>query len=212
MRTMTLAAALLAAAMTLGFAGITAGAQSNDTIMRVTAPAGDSAIKEGDVAPFDVSVENVENLGAFSFVMQFDPDVFEFEAFQRGDFLGSSGREVVCEEPLADVGSVRISCITLREQPEGATGSGLLGTVELNASGSGTTEITLNRGQLIVPDGTTEIPMKVENTSVEVESTSSINWLIWGVIIGIAVIAIVAIVGFVATRMRSSASKQAPAT
>jgi hypothetical protein len=178
--------------------------------MRV-APTTDASIKEGGTAYFGVNVENVTNLGSFSFVLQFDPDVFEFAEFQRGDFLGSSGREVVCDEPQTDVGSVRLTCLTLRPEPEGADGTGSLGVVKLNASGSGTSEITLSRAKLTVPDGT-EIPMKVENTSVDVESTSGVNWLIWGPVIGIGALIVVGIIGFAATRMRSGASKQAPAT
>ena len=207
------AAALGLAAAVLAIAGIAgAGAQANDVIMRVAATTEES-VKEGDTASFDVTIENVENFGAFQFVLQYDPDVFEYANFTRGEFLGSTGREVVCNDPQTDEGTVLIACNTLRPSPDGPNGNGLLATIELKATGSGSTDITLSRTKVAQPDGT-EVPNAVENTTIEVEGSSSINWMIWGpaIAVVIGIIAVLAIGFFIATRRRGSGHKEAPAT
>jgi hypothetical protein len=213
MLTIRRAAAFALAIVVLGAAASGAArawAQSNDVVVRVAAT-NDDAVNEGDVASFDVTVENVENLGAFQFVLQYDPDIFDFAAIERGDFLGSSGREVVCNEPQSDAGTVLYVCNTLRPEPAGPDGGGLVARVQLSAIGSGSTDVSLTRTKVALPDGT-ELPSTLENTSIAVEGSSSINWLLWGPVIGIGLLAVIGAGAFAMTRMRSGAGNRAAAT
>ena len=180
-------------------------AQSGDPSLRIVAPT--EEVKEGDEnVPFEIYVDNVENLAGFQFVLQYRDDVFDFAGAQQGPFLSSTEREVVCEEPLSDAGSTRYTCITLRMEPEGASGSGHLATIMLNATGSGPTDVTLDRISLLRVDAdASEIEgVTSQGTTIEVTSTSSTNWLLWGGIIAAAIIIVGGVGAFAATRMRNS--------
>jgi hypothetical protein len=189
-----------------------ASAQDGSATLRIVAPT--EEVKEGDESvPVQIILDNVSNLGGFQFVLQYDGDVFEFQQEQRGDFLGSTGREVVCNDPLSDVGSVRIECVTLRPTPEGASGSGTLSTVLLKAKGSGDVQFTLDRIKLIAADETgTVIPSTGETASLNVKGDSGMNWLIWGPVIGLGGLLVAGIVTFAVSRMRSAGSKPAVAS
>lgn len=207
---------LLAAALVAAAAAWTAGvrdisAQSGEPTMRIVAPT--ESISEGDKdVPFEVYVDNVTNLASFQFVMQFDPDVFEFASAQQGPFLGSSEREVVCPDTVSDAGSLRFSCNTLRDVPAGPDGSGHVATILLNAKGSGSSEVTLDRVRMFLVDAdATEIEGVVaQSATVDVASSGGgANWAMWGVIIVGAIIVIVG--GTVAAmRLRAGNSSRAP--
>jgi len=189
-----------------------AAAQSGDTVVRVTAPA-ESVKKGAENVEFTVSVENAQNLAAFQFVLQYDADIFEFQDSPKSDFLGSTGREVICNDPQADAGSARIQCVTLRPTPAGPSGNGVLAVVRLKAKGAGTTDITLNRVKLSAADETaSEIPATVEGTTFKVEGSSGMNWMLWGPIIGAAVLVVIAAGAFVVTRMGGRSGRPATAT
>jgi hypothetical protein len=202
----SLAAAALVAAGALFAATATniTAQEGGGTTLRVVAPAED--IKEGDDAvPFEIHVDNAENLASFQFVMQYRDDVFEFAGAQQGPFLSSTEREVVCQEPISDAGSTRFTCITLRLEPEGATGSGHLATITLNATGSGSTDVTLDRVQLLhVDEEASQIEgVTVQPATVDVASSGGTNWLMWIGIIAVAAIVIVGGGAFAAMRMRN---------
>lgn len=198
-----------------GFSVSGASAQDGETIVKIAAAAPDEEIKEGgDPIAFDVTVENVENLGGFQFVLLFNDRVLEFESAQRGDFPGSTGREIVCNDPIAAEGSVRLSCNSLRPTPAGPDGSGKLMTVMLKPSGSGNTEVLLDRVKLVAADETASdiAPITTQTTTVSVKGTSGFNWLIWGPVIGVIVLAVVGGAAFAAMRLRGGARKTAAAT
>lgn len=202
-----------------------AAAQSGNAVIRVTAPA--TPIKKGDErVPFEVTVENVKNLAAFSFDLTYDAGIFQIVDAQRdaekGDFLGSSGRPVVCNPPITDSGAgvARFTCVTLGPTPLGADGSGKIATMYLKASGSGSTDIALKNvkaygvGDQTVPPTdprqAPEIPLNVENTSASVAgSGGGISWIIWAAL-GVVAIVVVGAGGFAVMRMRTS-SKTATA-
>lgn len=205
MRKLRVAAALAAA--TLGLAVLGVSAQSGETLVKITGPA--EEVKDGDLVPFDVNVENVDNLGGFQYHLVYNSNLLEFDSFQKGDFAGSTGREVVCNEPVVAEGSVRLSCNTLRPTPAGPDGSGKLMTVLLKSKGAGTTEVTLDRVKLVAVDETaTEIPTQVANTSVVIKGSSGFNWLIWGPVIGAGVLAALAILLFGAMRVRTGGTSK----
>jgi hypothetical protein len=204
------------AAVALALAALTAaGAQSDDVTIAIVGPesveeAGDEEAPEP--ARFDVVVRNTTELGAFQFILAFDPDYFDYDSAERGDFLGSTGRDVQCDEPQTDVGAVRIVCVTLGELPEGATGEGTLYTVLLRPKATGDTQLSLARVQLSDPPGE-EIQTTTEPFAVQVESPSSgIDWMIWGPVIGGVVLLILLLVAVMVmlTRRGRDASASAP--
>jgi hypothetical protein len=167
---------------------------------------------EPEPARFDVTVTNAPETGGFQFILAFDPDYFEYSGAERGEFLGSSGRDVQCDEPQPDVGAVRIVCVTLGEEPEGATGAGTLYTVLLLPKATGDTTLSLSRVVLSNPPGD-EIPSTSTNLDVSVKSASSgIDWMIWGPVIGGAVLLILlcAAVMIALTRRGRASSAASP--
>jgi hypothetical protein len=206
--------------------GPRASAQSGDAaVVRVAGPA--TPIKKGDLrVPFEVTIDNVKNLGSFQFELTYSATVFELvdpeKDAEKGDFLGSNGRPVVCNPPISDAGAgvARFTCVTLGPTPKGVNGGGKIATMYLHAKGSGSTEVKLERVKLAgVGDPTAPptdpkalpiLPFTVENTTVSVAGSSGMNWLIWGPVIVIAIIA-VAGGGFAAMRMRAGGAGAAEA-
>ena len=186
-------------------------AQSSDTVVRLTGPV--VSVKKGDEhLPFEVSVENVKNIGSFQFELTYDSKILEYESAEKADFLGSTGREVVCN-PITEAGAARFTCVTLRPNPLGPDGSGKLATVYLKAVGSGTTAIKLDRVRMnTVSIDAAEIPVaKVEGTSISVAGNGGFNWMIWGPVIGLVVVAVVGAGAFFAMKSRGGSGDPAPA-
>jgi hypothetical protein len=213
------AAAVLAFAAILlasgSLAAPAASAQDGDVVVTVAAVAPEEEIKEGgDPIAFDVTVENVENLGGFQFVLLYNNRVLEFDSAQKGDFAGSTGREVVCNDPITAEGSVRLSCNTLRPEPAGPDGGGKLMTVMLKPTGAGNTEVLLDRVKLVAADeSASDIgPITTQTTAVSVEGSSGFNWMIWGPVIGVIVLAVVGVGAFAAMRLRGDTQSTAAAT
>ncbi len=198
---------VLIALSVTGF-GRPAAAQSDQPLLRVIAPEG-ATVGDKDVV-VQVQVENVTNLGAFQFQLKYDPDVLQVAKdgatdkpmIQRGDFLGSSGREVVCDDPVSQAGVLRVVCITLRPEPKGPDGSGTLSTIIFEAVGKGATELTLDRVQLTDPEAKVFEGTQIQAGTLEVAGKSSFNWMLWGPIIGVIALAVVAGGAFAATRVR----------
>jgi len=184
---------------------------STDTVVKVEAPV--TPVKKGDLnIPFKVSVTNVKNMGDFQFELTFNSKILEYTDMQKSEFLGSSGREVVCN-PVHDVGVVRVVCTTLRTSPAGVDGSGELATVMFKAVGSGSTDISLGHVKLIaVSETAAEIPVTtVTSTSLKVAGDGGFNWMLWGPVIGVAVVAIAGGGAFVVMK-RGGGAKPVAAT
>lgn len=99
----------------------------------------------------DVTVENVVNLGAYELVLGFDPAVIQYLSAQPGPFLGSTGREVNCLSPERSGSSVRMVCLTLRSEPAGPNGSGVLATFTFLPVDVGQSDITIEGLILTTP-------------------------------------------------------------
>lgn len=184
-----LAVLLSTALLSLGSAH--SSAQSNDApALRVRGP-GSVDLKAESVS-FDLTVENIENLGGFQFVFTFNDSVLDFIEFRQGAFLGSTGREAVCDTPQQDTGAVRVVCVTLGQDPEGARGDGTIATFLLQPKSAGASTISVNRLALTSVSGF-EMAATVENASIRVRGSSGgMNWYIWGSGIGAAVVAAIA--------------------
>jgi hypothetical protein len=201
-RFVILAGAVLAlAAIPLSSAAST---QSVTATVKVTAPS--KAAPGGTDLQAQIDVSDVKNLGGFQFVLTVDSKVLKPISVSNGEFLGSSGREVFCPEPTVDSDSVLLKCVTLRDHPAGADGSGTLATVTLKPETAGASDLALSQVQLLEPDGTT-IPTKTASGKLIVaQGGSSLkNWLIIGAVAAGAVL-VVGAGGAFAIRRRGNAA------
>jgi hypothetical protein len=150
----------------------------------------------------DVLVEDVQNIGAFQFVLSYDGDKVAIvdNGIERGPFLGSSGREVYCDEPTIDASALRYACVTLGGEPaEGASGDGTLVSVFFEETGDGNAMFSLSRVQLAEPAGD-EIPVALQEGEIRVESDDSFPWLIVAVAAGAAVLLVAVVVAAIVRR------------
>jgi len=216
-------AAVVTAAAVLSLLGIAthgfgaAGAQSDEMLVKVVAP--ESVGRGADEVVVRIEAENATNLGAFQFQLAYDPDVLQVAVdpqsekplIQRGDFLGSTGREVVCPDPESQPGVLRMTCVTLRMEPAGPDGAGTLATVTFTAVNSGSTELTLDRVKANNPDATEITPIQVQSGVLAVKGGSGLNWALWGPIIGIVALVVVGGGAFGAMRLRGAGSLEGQA-
>jgi hypothetical protein len=213
-RRLALAVAMLAA---VSGAFLTAGstsAQTGSALVKVVAPVGE--IKKGQQSiPIDITIDGAANLASFQFDLKFNADIFavadnrQGDWAEKGDFLGSTGRQVICN-PVVDSGVARISCVTLGPTPPGVNGSGKLVTIYLNAIGSGSTELTLDRVEANTVTATADVlPTSTQGATISVAGGGGFNYLLWIPLITIVVLVVAGAVLFGAMRMRGSASKPA---
>jgi hypothetical protein len=106
---------------------------------------------------------------------------------------------------------VRIVCVTLGEQPPGPEGAGTLYSLVLTPKATGSTTLGLNRVVLSNPPGD-EIASSAQPLDVEVEGGGGgINWAIWGPVIGVSALVIIAAVVVLAILARRGQRSSAPA-
>jgi hypothetical protein len=117
----------------------------------------------------DILVADVTNLGAFEFTLSFDPALVHFDSISPGPFLGSTQRTVSCLPPLPAAGSVRYTCVTLGDEPDGPSGSGVLAVAQFSAVSGGTTILDLSDVVLLEPNATQISVDQVIDGSVTVE-------------------------------------------
>jgi len=159
----------------------------------------------------DIRISNVEDLGAFEFVLVFDGNLAQVDRVEKGEFLGSSGREVLCLDPTIDTAAVRYECVTLGAEPvRGSDGSGVLASVFLTPKAKGKTAVELTHVKLQNPTAVT-IDSRVDDATLEVFGHDGRNeWIFWSLIAGgtVAAIAILVAAGGVllARRQRAGAA------
>jgi hypothetical protein len=81
-------------------------------------------------------VDKVTNLGAFAFVVYFDPDFAQLQSHNVGPFLGSTGRPVVCQPAVIDTSTITLGCNTQGPAPPGPSGSGVLASLTFAVEGT----------------------------------------------------------------------------
>jgi YVTN family beta-propeller protein len=104
-----------------------------------------SSVSIGEDFAISVLIDNAADLGAYELHMDFDPAVVHARSVEDGGFLGSGGRSVL---PLGvqidnDIGTLVFGALSLGPG-EGATGTGVLATVSLEAVGAGRSPLTLD--------------------------------------------------------------------
>jgi hypothetical protein len=97
----------------------------------------------GESLSVDVYVQNVIDLGGYSFVIDWDPGVLAFTGVSNGSFLGSTGRTVTCLPPVVLLSSVSFSCTTLG-LPAGPSGSDVIATLDFSAVGEGDSPVAFS--------------------------------------------------------------------
>lgn len=117
-----------------------------------------------EVFDIAVAVQQVTNLGGFQFTLAWDPAILAPVDLTLGPFLGSSGRPVLCLDPVITSGSVQMTCVTLGQAPPGADGGGILANVTVMALAEGTTALDLQNVKLVTVEADT-IPSAVVDGS-----------------------------------------------
>jgi hypothetical protein len=87
---------------------------------------------DGDVA---IAVANVANLAAFEVSLRWDPAVFTVDGVDPGEFLGSTGRQVIAVAPQIDndQGTLHYGAASVGDAP-GPNGEGVLFVIHLTAA------------------------------------------------------------------------------
>ncbi len=158
------------------------------------------------------------------------PPPLRVEGGDVGLILTTSERNenILCEGPVAvdddEDGvreTVRVSCVTAGppvclDGPEGASGSGVLATVLLEAAKAGETELRLSDSTLTLDDlegcdpdfGTTiQIEHGRENATVELVG-DDFPWLVVGIVVGVVVVVLAGGLGALAWYRRRSAGAE----
>ncbi len=200
-----LALPLIAVALVAGLAaGAPApiGAQQGDPLIRVVLP--ETGVKTSDES-FDIRLdaENIETLGAFQFRIAYDALILEYVSIAKGEFLSSTDRVVICNEPTREASALRYECISLGESPPGPSGAGTLATITFRPLTTGTSPLSLSDVQLLRPDGN-PFPTDIVDGGIQVKSKSS-NTTLYIVVGAVAAgVVILAGVGALAMRRRGS--------
>jgi len=113
-----------------------------ETVVRI-APNTQQVVQGTDVV-FDINIDSVTDMGAYSFIVEYDPDLLSFINVANSPFLGSTGGTVLCVGPDVDpvLGTLEFGCIATGAT--GVTGSGTLATIRLGTSCFGSSELTLS--------------------------------------------------------------------
>jgi hypothetical protein len=144
------------------------------TLVRVDPPT--QNVAQSDDVEVDVVVDTVSDLGAYEFIVRFDPGAITFGGFANGTFLGSTGRTVVCLPPqqfidvngdtVVDPGNVRIGCVT-SGGAAGPSGTGVLGSLTFTTSCDGFSPIDLPLVGVASSLGAA-IPTRIQGASVTI--------------------------------------------
>jgi len=138
-----------------------------DALLSLGVPAEPLEVGEG----FSVTVKLSQlsaRLSAFQFDLSYDPDVIAYTGAFRGDFLGSTGRAVVCPAPVqVTTNTVRIACASTGEG-NGPTGAGELMVLYFTALNDGNS--TLAFGNALLADD--ERPPSAIGVSTQASSVS----------------------------------------
>lgn len=203
--------------LALAALGGAAVAQGNRALMSVEPPttSADEPIKQGgEDFQVNVVVDNVTNLAAFQFSLEYDSSIIKYKDVKEGPFLGSSGREVHSLDPRIEqkdgLERLSFSCVTLGPPVSvggvaGPNGSGVLATITFSPIGGGETPLDLSEGILVAAEideqgAPVEIEAAVQGASLHVIGGGGIAWALWGPVIG--VVAVVVVVGAIVLVVR----------
>jgi hypothetical protein len=195
----------------------TAMAQTNQPRMSVQPPS--EQVKKGDPdIKVNIVADNVKNVAAFQFALSYDSSILKYVSVEGGSFLGSSGREPQCPQPMVDSGNpetLHFNCVTLGPPPSvqggkaGADGSGVLATVTFSPIGGGTSPLDLKEGRLIAAELDSkgmpvEISAAIQGSTLNVEANGGgLSMAVLGAIIGVVAAVVIVGLGFLFFRSRA---------
>jgi len=199
----------------LSLAGLGGAALAQDGQARMSVePPAERVETGGPEFTVNIVAGDVTNLAAFQFSLSYDPSIIRYVEVKGGDFLGSSGRDAQCLEPMLEQGqpeTLNFNCVTLGppvslKGTPGPDGSGVLAEVTFAPLNGGNTPLELTDAILVAAEinaegRPVEIDTAVESASLEVASSSDgFNWTLWGTVIGL--VAAVVVVGAVVVVVR----------
>jgi hypothetical protein len=130
-------------------------AQADTAVMKVVPASQTVDIGDGTFT-VDIVIENVSDLAAFEFVLNYDPSILGLVGVEKGPFLDESGGEVSCQVPqrispadnVPSEESLRFGCASINtagggENISGASGTGVAATVTFAPQKTGTSELRL---------------------------------------------------------------------
>jgi uncharacterized repeat protein (TIGR01451 family) len=124
------------------------------TVLRIEPP--EKTCYLGGSCSVDVVVENVTNLGSFEFILDFNPSVIQFDHFEEGPFLKSTGRSTSCNGFPVGNGSEQFGCASGSATGQaGPNGSGVLAKAFFTPLAEGETPLDLHNTALY--DATPEV-------------------------------------------------------
>ncbi len=190
-------------------------AQGSQARMSVELPV-EQVKKGGPDFKINVVADNFTNLAAFQFSLSYDPSIIEYKAVSPTTFLGSTGRELKCyDSPDEDNknGTVRLACATLAAPVSlggkaGPSGFGVLAEVTFSPVGGGSASLDLSDVILVAAEfdakgAPAQIETTVEGASLEIASSSGgFPWVVWGPVIGVVCVTVVAGVVVLVMRRR----------
>jgi len=121
---------------------ITGGEGPGGVVVAIDPPEKKAYIADGQFT-VDIVVNDVDNLGQFEFVVDFDPAVIAFVSFAEGPFLSSTGRTVICLPYDLGPGSKQYGCSSGGAEA-GPDGSGVLATISFSPIAVGTSAVDLH--------------------------------------------------------------------
>jgi hypothetical protein len=143
-------------------------AAQTDSIVRIEPS--EVTVCAGGVFTVAVQISDAVDLGGFQFDLRYDPDLVQVGQVALGDFLGSTGRDVIPNPPKADIdndtGIVKFDAMTLPGGPDGPTGTGDLAHVWLSLRSVGEADLALDGVGLWDAELSQQEPSSVEGASV----------------------------------------------
>ncbi len=104
-----------------------------------------------------VAVQSPQNVGSFQFVLRYDPGVLTPHSAVAAEFLGSTGRQVQCPEPIIDgngPGTLKFGCATIGTQgAASASGTTVLAVVTFDLAGGAETAIHIEKDTISTTEG-----------------------------------------------------------
>jgi len=110
--------------------------------------------KTGDYFEMDLQLENVYQLGAYEFNIEYDPELIEIVALEEGSFISSSGRKTqsIKNEIDLDKGQLSLAVVTLGSNQNAASGNGILASIRFKTSDIDAVAFNLMNSQLAKPN------------------------------------------------------------
>jgi hypothetical protein len=172
-------AALVLLLIVLAFSAGTVGSAPNAPT--VTLSPNPLILSVGATASLQVQVSGAQDLGAFEFIIAYDPAVVRVNGVTLGPLLGSTGNTATLLGPLVDntAGTVRFAGYTIGTTA-GPDGSGRLATIQLQGMGDGASTLNFTKVRVTNRAATVAAGATAINGSVVVGQGSGPRlWLPW---------------------------------